>query len=91
MSVSPLEQARREIEQILSAYSYKQLLEAIPDTALEQVFYEQVIPLNITSLAQAKAEIQRRTGFSPDFFGISQEDQEQIWEACERYMKQIRK
>jgi hypothetical protein len=78
---------REQLGAILSKYSFQSMLDAYSDQTIRQMLLTYVTPLNITTLAGAKAEIYKQTGFSPDMFISSQADQEKIWVCCQEFMK----
>ena len=88
--LTPQDRARQQVEKILLNYNLKQMLDLFPNEAIEKIAREQLIPLKIDTLEQAKAEVYKRTGFLPEMMGISDSDQKQLWYWLQEFIKDLK-
>jgi hypothetical protein len=88
--LTPQDRARQQVEKILLNYNLKQMLDLFPNEAIEKMAQEQLIPLQIETLAEAKAEVYKRTGFLPEMMGISDADQKQLWYWLQEFIKDLK-
>lgn len=88
--ITPKSQLRQQVGEILEKYSMKVVLDGLDDTMLEALFKVHYLPLNLTSLKQAKEVAQEKTGMSPEVLGMTQQHQEQIWNLCQEFAKHLR-
>ena len=79
---------REELGTILETYSLKKVLDTFDDSTIRQLLQTYVTPLNIRSLAAAKAEILRQTKYSVDSIISNEKDQAKIWELLQRFLGQ---
>jgi hypothetical protein len=80
---------RGELERILKKYSFDVVLKGTPDSIIEEQFRTIILPMNLTTLQQAKDALYQKTWMTPEMFGMTVQHQEEIWKLCLEYMKLI--
>jgi hypothetical protein len=81
---------RQELEQILSKVGFEQILALYSDAQIEQKVRELVLPLNITSLSEAKRKFAEITGWSIYMVLPDSTDHERLWSLFDTYIRQLR-